>query len=157
MKGIRGEKYLTSTHQPTHPHNKTFLGFKKGGYFRVKWKVESSFLEQIIFMDHLGVCSASSLWGIKLISMWSECVILYKKKPSEKTLDPNILKSKHDGLVFGILLSKLLTKMFFLTKGNWKRWVQIGPPKIVPKINLRSQVRSLVDPIFWSRPLLLLI
>jgi len=24
------------THPPTHPHNKTFLGFKKGGYYRVK-------------------------------------------------------------------------------------------------------------------------
>ena len=48
-------------------YNKAFLGFKKGGYNRVK-KVESSFLEQkqIIFMDPLGVCSASSLQGINL-------------------------------------------------------------------------------------------
>ena len=31
----RGKK-SPPTHQPTHPHNKTFLGFKKGGYYRVK-------------------------------------------------------------------------------------------------------------------------
>ena len=62
MKAIRGEKKSP----PIHPHNKTFLSFKKGGYYRVKWKVESSFLEPIIFMDPLGVCFASSLRGINL-------------------------------------------------------------------------------------------
>ena len=55
---------------PTQPHNKTFLGFKKGGYCMVKWKFESSFLEQIIFMDPLGVCSASSLRGIRHLEFY---------------------------------------------------------------------------------------
>ena len=31
----RGKK-SPPTHPPTNPHNKTFLGFKKGGYYRVK-------------------------------------------------------------------------------------------------------------------------
>ena len=68
----RGKKISTHqpTHQPTHPHNKTFLGFKKGGYYRVKWKVESWFLEpdQKSLWTLFGVCSASSLRGIKTVT-----------------------------------------------------------------------------------------
>ena len=46
-----------STHLPTHyPPNKVFWTFKKSGYYRVKWKCQNTFLDQLPKMDPFGIC-----------------------------------------------------------------------------------------------------
>ena len=55
-KGNRWGKRSQPNHPPTHPPNKVFWSFKKAGYYRVKWKCQNTFLDQLPKMDPFGIC-----------------------------------------------------------------------------------------------------
>ena len=67
MKKIEGGKISPthpSIHLPTH-QIKLFWSFKKVGYYRVKWKCQNTFLDQLPIMDPFGICVRSSHRGMK--------------------------------------------------------------------------------------------